>query len=907
MKRIGVLFPLWIASATLGSSDPVEKPGGQAALNPLDAPAGDAAAADPVEADPVEALIAALADEDYKTRLQASQDLWRLGERAMDALREAAEGEDPEAVHRAMELIGKIELHITPDTDPLVIELVERYVKAGANERPAIFRALVQASAWHQLLKLYAAEKDADLRERLGPMIQGIPGLAARERLLAGDPDGAREFLEMAQPDEANLLALADFHRVNGTWQAEMVKARVSEAEGAASWRYALHRVAGNLADAAAAATEAGDSKGAALMQLFGGDPLPWMKLKSEQRLHYSDLAIARWQGRTLGEEDFEPLTRMLGSRQRETRAVATTALMLLGNREAVEKAAQRTDSIAAFSYYQSLERVDEALAAFGIDPENPDFNDWFGIRLEALIDDPDLVSEAHEVAELAGFMEGRGMHSELASAMDGPLADLAAESRDGFQILLSTLTYQHRIHQQIPEMFRGRVRLWDYRRTSGLPGPALRAAITWAGDNEEHWDEIILAIFDGRPEVMELWGWLEELDSQSPREERLRALLALCDVGADSDQRRKHWLELAWRQIDEAQEDERRPLLERMILLADFHSDAANSLRALDQLDPHDREESTTFEGLFALLTAAERWNDAAELAVRQGEQEAAVLTASGHALIAGALRQAGREEEAAKHDRLAELLALGNPKTAATIAQSYAAVEDFENSSVWTARSAQWLSADLLTASELNNYAADLLHAGEWKKAAAVAEVASLIGGQTPKEDLQGGIFLLRSRLAADLPRAISLLESDRERAIQLLDSCHALFPCDGSLADDFFPIIRQAGLIAEHDAWFEKSWKLISENIRRSPDAHNSLNTAGWIASRSTRRLPEAQELLKKALALNPMQAAYLDTFAEIQFALGNRDEAVEWSGIAVNYEPGDPMIRKQRHRFKHAPLP
>ena len=108
-------------------------------------------------------------------------------------------------------------------------------------------------------------------------------------------------------------------------------------------------------------------------------------------------------------------------------------------------------------------------------------------------------------------------------------------------------------------------------------------------------------------------------------------------------------------------------------------------------------------------------------------------------------------------------------------------------------------------------------------------------------------------------------------------------------------------------QHDKWFEISWNRVNDVIAEYPTSDNSRNTAGWLASRARRHLPEAEKHLQEALALSPRQSAYLDTMAEIQFAKGDRAKALEWSQRAVNFMPLDPMLRRQQERFRTAPLP
>ena len=208
---------------------------------------------------PLAALIQDLADDKFRVRENASREIWKIGESALDALQETAAGKDPEQAYRAAELIRKIQLHITPDTDPAVIGLVERFAKASPNEKVALFDQMHKRRAWRQILKLYAAETSPEIQIRLLRSVEGVAVVAARERLLVGDVKGAREFLEMAPADAEGLLALADFHRSQGTLDAELKRAKTLKGAQADAWQLALYRAAGNLEAARNAADAAGE------------------------------------------------------------------------------------------------------------------------------------------------------------------------------------------------------------------------------------------------------------------------------------------------------------------------------------------------------------------------------------------------------------------------------------------------------------------------------------------------------------------------------------------------------------------------------------------------------------------------------------------------------------------------
>lgn len=254
--------------------------------------AGPAAATLPAAGAPIAELIAALGNDSFAVREAATQHLWTRGEAALEDLKLAAAGDDPEVSYRAKDLLHKIELHITPETDPSVIALVERYQKAALTEKIALLKAMREKRAYRQILKLYAAESEAKVRSELQATVSGIAISAARERLLKDDAAGARELLELAPADARSLMALAAFHRANGTLEAELQRAKTSTAKGSHAWQLALLRAAGKLDDAQAAAIAAGEPTLAATMAMLAGDPVPWLEHGNGSRGRVQDIDL---------------------------------------------------------------------------------------------------------------------------------------------------------------------------------------------------------------------------------------------------------------------------------------------------------------------------------------------------------------------------------------------------------------------------------------------------------------------------------------------------------------------------------------------------------------------------------------------------------------------------------------
>ena len=182
---------------------------------------------------------------------------------------------------------------------------------------------------------------------------------------------------------------------------------------------------------------------------------------------------------------------------------------------------------------------------------------------------------------------------------------------------------------------------------------------------------------------------------------------------------------------------------------------------------------------------------------------------------------------------------------------------------------------------------------------------------------------IAILDSRFQADFYQGMFLLKSGRRKeALALLDTCQKLNPGSGSLADDFFPRLRHAGVDQQYHQWFESNYRHVAAACKAYPNSHNSHNTAAWLASRALLRLDDAMRHAKTATTLRPHQGAYLDTMAEVWFAKGNRKKAIEWSekAIAASISHAQGVSRsegqiltnyielnKQLKHFKNDPLP
>ena len=855
-----------------------------------------------------------LADESFVERMTATRELWKLGEQALPRLRELAEGADPEAALRARDLMRKIELGILPDSSPKIVDLVMRYDRGGVEERRLAVNALKRERAWRQILKLYALEKDEDSLAMLENATRGVALDAAREALSIEPPDigAAFSFLEMARPEPAEYLAMAALYRSTGRLEEEIGKAAKAEGENIHLWRYALFAVAGRLEEAAEEAALAGEEKTAARLLMLAGNPVPWMKqaepmpqtIPAAGLATYREFAIDSWEGRPVKADLFRELQRFVRGGDEEERPKELRLLFLAGQAEAAEKLLVDMDPRGAFYYFESTERLEEALEAFGLDPGKPDFTAWADQRFRVLIENPDMEEfEGSDLLLMGSFLERRGLFKELDEAFTPPMIELAKKDQEHFLRLCARLFSGNQDGIVTPTV-----------------RPVVQALAVFAGEDPVRWSMAVKMLFDGQEDPDQLWNWMAVLAPEMDQKLRLEWLCRIFGLLPDPEDERGKFFDRAWASVAKAEPVDRRLKLEILTNLSEQIGDTGNFLKGAEAIEElmvaaNAGDTGTRFKGLH--LAAAGRWKEAAAEWVSVVER---IPTEPVYQIRAAvALRHAGEAAEADKLEKRAELLSLGHARTLYDCGTVFAIAGDFERALDWWKRAGACCTSETTTFSLISMRLTDAAVAGgDWKTAASLLEVqafqSALVGGAAYLVPTNFRVALaLRQRIDADLARAFSRLETDRAAALKEIERAVELPFAENPLADSFFAPMRAAGLVEIHDKAFDRLWRNLELRIEQYPDCDNTRNAAAWLASRANRQLDKAEEYLKPALANYPRQSAYLDTMAEVHFAAGDRATAVEFSTRSMEgepvglQEPIDLQLTYQHQRFLKGPFP
>ena len=154
------------------------------------------------------------------------------------------------------------------------------------------------------------------------------------------------------------------------------------------------------------------------------------------------------------------------------------------------------------------------------------------------------------------------------------------------------------------------------------------------------------------------------------------------------------------------------------------------------------------------------------------------------------------------------------------------------------------------------------------------------------------------------------------------RMLNNAHQTYIGDGSLADYFYPAVKETGYDSEYSRWVEGSNQHLLKVIKKFPKSANTRNTLAWILSKAVYKVDEGIAHSAESLKLAYNEAAFLDTMGELWYAKKNRAKAVEWGEKAVINSKrgrlvgiGDESTARSRtfslagqlEKFKTQPLP
>lgn len=828
-----------------------------------------------------------LSHERFSVRSAAEKKLWAMGDAAVPELQKAVAGQEPETSLRAAKILRYLHWGLTPETPEEIIKLTERFPQLTEDQKNSAYASLIKMREYRLALLLYNSEKDPQIKARTRESVRGLAILSARASILAGKTADARKTLEEFRDDPQNLVALAWLARAEGNLEKEIAATSKQQDRASINYHLALLRAQGNRQAIAEFAEKHDYNTLHATMELLEGRPQAWINYYVEAtRVEHEDVVKAyhsivldRWNNPDANvSELLNMLTKAaLKGNDNSRRWTAINALNALGETKTVEKAVNLINPSEMFSLYVDTEKIDDALRVLDLDPQNPDYHSWLGKVMDEIIDG-EIDDGMSSIPTMLGFLERRGIMKPIEEVFVPKMLELAKEDLDSFQALLDSCFS--------PTM-----------RISQAPESAVLVAEAYCQDDAVLWGGIVESAFGLRdspnPSYQKWFDLLAELYPEEKRLEVLRKTLQLFRRLPINEKDLAEMDLLIEKHFQNEKKDDKEANRRLMILLAMQTQVGRYSEWLAGEGGNLDARE----------LMAQERWKEAAdqwnELAKMRPDDIENVIWA------AACYRKADMLDEAKKLERLMDFLIMGDVGTMYNIALTYESTGFRELASMWKQHQLNCSRADNSLLGTLFLLADKFLLDGNYQQARAYydAYMLAVVCGQA-----NGTLTIIhRYRNKSRIAEGFSMLAKDRTRALAILQECHQGFSADASLADEFFPLLRKNRLMQQHDEWFEKSWQAMMDLAKRFPKDDNIRNSAAWLASRCIRRLDDAEEQSKIALELRPMQAAYLDTMAEIWFARGNRAKAVEWSRKAIVSDPTQEPLKEQYFRFQSEKFP
>lgn len=210
--------------------------------------------------------------------------------------------------------------------------------------------------------------------------------------------------------------------------------------------------------------------------------------------------------------------------------------------------------------------------------------------------------------------------------------------------------------------------------------------------------------------------------------------------------------------------------------------------------------------------------------------------------------------------------------------------------------AQTSRGLSQAYLSLAQLAEKRKDFAAAENWL--GKISNSQELVQAQTRRASLlakQGQLAQAR-QLIRQLPERnpedarikrmaeIDLLREQKEyrSAYQLLAQAVAQFPNEPELLYDQAMMAEKLDLLPEME-------RLLRQLIQLKPDHHHAYNALGYSLADRNVRLPEAKELIQKALAYAPADPFIRDSLGWVEFRLGNKAEALRMLDAAYKAKP------------------
>ena len=211
-------------------------------------------------------------------------------------------------------------------------------------------------------------------------------------------------------------------------------------------------------------------------------------------------------------------------------------------------------------------------------------------------------------------------------------------------------------------------------------------------------------------------------------------------------------------------------------------------------------------------------------------------------------------------------------------------------------TGRNARGLAQAYLLLAEIAEKRGDLTGAQRWLNMHTSGELllqaqarrASLLARQGQIEQGRELIRKLPEREPGDA-RLKLLAEVNLLRDFKQHQAAHDLLARASAAAPQDVDLVYEQALLSEKLGRHDEMERLLRRAIELKPDYHAAYNALGYSLADRGLRLPEARQLIQKALEFAPNDPYIQDSLAWVEFRLGNKREALRVIEAAFQARP------------------
>ncbi len=851
-----------------------------------------------------EEAIEKLGDRRFTVREQAMQWLWEAGEDVRDELQQALESSDRETALRARVLLERLTLGIRPDTPAAVVRAIRDYRRGTPSEKAETLKRLLERGSPQvavRLIRFSLEHKEEWIHSQIGlvlPHLVLTGQLELAEDLLKQNARTNRESnRDSGAAYRSFLLATGRLDAAIAA-QAELCRRTPTPADWADL--ALLYRTQGNYAKAIEAARKCAEKDENSLELLLNesgqfaelarrlanklganGPPQQTELERYGYLLAFYDLAGDHQAADRLVKSMLEWDTQIP-----RARTMLTRILLANGRFTEAMPLIEKDDPLGYFNLLRNFERWDDAFQWLGVrNLDDPALEKWFATRIpkagKGRRQSPD---EFSEVMVVCALLDRLGRPDLAAKYLDRLFDALQALPNHLFTSEVAALVERELSMGLRDQAFRHAAAVFGRGSvksvTAMLYPDRAGAAIYW-------WN-----VFRG-PAVQDPFG-----DATVPFLRTLEKLGRLMD-GQMSPGDVKQLVEETAVKASKGKPSEFSravPHLAEMLRRYGMPKDAIQLLQTYKT----DRSQRLL---LGDLLAETGRYREAAEFYNEQVKEQPDLTLL--RFLEALCWQKAGEPDLAADRLTLANQL-VSDALDRVEIADQLAARH-------WYAQAAEQLRIVIRTLdpSERDGaiYAYTLRKLTQAELADEVPTLELLRAWRwnlwrimDPEMFLSDVGFYPYYVFQARFYHAKHLLETGKPKAaIEWMDQARQAYPAAIEIGEIFVPQLRKQGLSDEANRIFNEIDTLMTQLCQRFPKSALYLNNLAWMYARCDEKMDKARELAERAVELEPRNATYIDTLAEVEFRRGNHRRAVELARRCIQLDPDHHHYRRQLVRF------